>query len=396
MTEEFKVIRKKDIRPGMYVRKYGTGTFHDPHVEVGRYIESLEDITKYLPDETEQVEILTGSALPDLPPSGTVKAKNAEEAARNIADALPEARRVHKEALRYSRKFIDDVRKGRTVAVEEAVPIVGEVIDSLTTNEPAALTLAFLKKYDEYTYTHCINVNLYALLLGKALGLKRDELEMLGIAALFHDVGKGRVPNTVLNKPGKLTDAEYEIMKSHSLKGLAVLQDVDGLDEAVLRGVVEHHERYDGSGYPSGVMGENIHPFGRIIAISDVYDALTSVRVYKKAVTPAKTLSQMYKWKGTDFDPAYLNCFIRVMGIYPPGTMVQLNDLRFAIVLETNENRPQHPKVKVLFNDKMQPVMTECLDLAFCEKEGSELKVMRQPDPSLLGVDMRQLSRFLA
>ncbi|NDV27443.1 HD-GYP domain-containing protein [Desulfovibrio sp. JC010] len=395
MADEVRVIKKKDVKPGMYVRTYGTGSFSDPHVEVGRVIESLDDIAKYLPDDTERVEILTGKSLPAMDPSGNKKAKNAEEAARNLADALPEARRVHEEALDYAHKFIEDVRKGKTVEVEEAAPIVGEVIDSLTTNEPAALTLAFLKRYDEYTYTHSINVNLYSLLLGKALGLTREELEMLGIAALFHDVGKGRIPNKVLNKPGKLTDAEYGIMKTHSQKGLEVLRDVEGLDQAVLRGVVEHHERYDGNGYPSGVKGENIHPFGRIIAISDVYDALTSVRVYKKAVTPAKTLSQMYKWKGTDFDPAYLNRFIRVMGIYPPGTMVQLDDLRFGIVLETNESKPRHPKVKVLFNDKMQPVVSECVDLATYKKNGQGVMVMRQPDPSSLGVDMQQLSRFL-
>lgn len=395
MTEEIKIIKKKDVKLGMYIQRYGAGTFRDPQVEVGKYLESLDDIAKYIPNDTEQVEILTGKSLPDLPPSGVMKARNTEEAARHLAEALPEARRVHEEALDYAHKFIDDVRKGKTIEVEEAIPIVGEVIDSLAANEPAALTLAFLKRYDEYTYTHSINVNLYSLLLGKALGLSRKKLELLGVAAMFHDVGKGKIPNKVLNKPGKLTDVEFGIMKTHPQKGLEVLGDVEGLDQAVLRGVVEHHERFDGSGYPNGVKGEDIHPFGRIIAISDVYDALTSVRVYKKAVTPAKTLSQMYKWKGTDFDPAYLNRFIRVMGIYPPGTMVQLDDLRFAFVLEINEDKPRQPRVKVCFNAKMQPVSPEFIDLAAHKNDGKELKVMRQPDPKSLGVEMKQFSRFL-
>ncbi|MFW5500005.1 MULTISPECIES: HD-GYP domain-containing protein [unclassified Maridesulfovibrio] len=395
MAAEVMIVKKKDVKPGMYVQRYGVGTFQDPLVEVGKYIESYEDIAKYLPDETQQVEIVSGRDLPIKVFSCDKGSHTAEDAARNMAEALPEARRVHDEALNYARKFIEDVRQGKTVAVEEAAPIVGEVIDSLTANEPAALTLAFLKRYDEYTYTHSINVNLYSLLLGKALGLQREDLEMLGIAALFHDVGKGRIPNKVLNKPGKLTDSEYEVMKSHSSKGLEVLKGVEGLDRAVLRGVFEHHERFDGNGYPSGIKGDDIHPFGRIIAISDVYDALTSVRVYKKAVSPAKTLSLMYKWKGTDFDPAYLNRFIRVMGIYPPGTMVQLDDLRFALVLETNETKPRHPKVKVLFNSKMQPVHSEFLDLATYKKDGQTVQVMRQPDPQSLGVDMQQLSRFL-
>ena len=395
MSEEVKIIKKNDVKPGMYVHTYGCGTFQDPLVELGRFMKSAEDIAKYIPDETEHVEILTGKVLSESATLVCKNGQNAEDAARNMAEALPEAQRVHEEALNYAHKFIEGVRRGQTVEVEEALPIVGEVIDSLASNEPAALTLAFLKRYDEYTYTHCINVNLYSLLLGKALGLERSELELLGIAAMFHDVGKGRVPNEVLNKPGKLTAGEFEIMKGHSLKGLDVLRDVKGLDESVLRGVVEHHERFDGSGYPHGFKADEIHPFARIIAISDVYDALTSVRVYKKAVTPAKTLSQMYKWKGTDFDPTYLNRFVRVMGVYPPGTMVQLEDLRFAIVLETNEDKPRHPKVKVLFNDKMQPIVSECIDLANYKESGQDIKVMRQPDPRSLGVDMQQLARFL-
>ncbi|CCO23481.1 HD-GYP domain-containing protein [Maridesulfovibrio hydrothermalis] len=395
MADNLKTIKKKDVKPGMFIQSYGKGTFRDPFVEVGQFVRSFKDIVKYLPDDIENVEILTDKILP--PPTGRRKgaSRTAKVAAREMAEALPAARRVHDEALNYARKFIDGVRIGKTIEVEDAVPIIGQVIDSISTNEPAALTLAFLKRYDEYTYTHSINVNLYALLLGKALGLDREQLKLLGLAAMFHDVGKGRIPNKVLNKPGKLTDDEFKVMKSHSLQGLKVLSDVEGLDESVLRGVVEHHERYDGKGYPRQLIGVEIHPFARIIAIADVYDALTSVRVYKEAMTPSKTLSLMYKWKDTDFDSDYFNCFIKVMGIYPPGTMVQLTDERFALVLETNEDTPAKPKVKILFSRKMQPVPSECIDLSTCNNNGQSLKVLRQPDPAELGVDMKQLSRFL-
>ncbi|WP_320172046.1 HD-GYP domain-containing protein [Maridesulfovibrio sp.] len=396
MAEQIKSIDRKDLKPGMFVRSYGRGTFQDPLVEVGRFIESYDDIAKYLPDSTSKVEILTDKVLPEKKKHSEKPAKSADEASRLLAAALPAARRIHDESLNYARKFIDNVRHGKTIEVEEAEPIINQVIDSISENEPAALTLAFLKRYDEYTYTHSINVNLYALLLGKAIGLDREKLKKLGLAAMFHDVGKGRIPGKVLNKPGKLTDSEFAVMKGHPLLGLKVLSQVRGLENDVLRGVVEHHERYDGNGYPRQLKGEDIHPFARIIAISDVYDALTSVRVYKEAMTPAKTLSLMHKWKGTDFDPSFLNRFIRVMGIYPPGTMVQLEDKRFALVLETNASSPLKPKVKVLFNRRMQPIPAECIDLSTYRQDGKELKVLRQPDPSELGVDLKQLSRFLA
>ncbi|WP_027723370.1 HD-GYP domain-containing protein [Maridesulfovibrio zosterae] len=394
MTSEIRSIKKRDVKPGMFVHGYGCGTFHDPFVAVGRFVETYDDIAKYLPEETEQVEILTDKIF-EKKIKNDHSVRSAATAAADLAEALPAARRIHEDALDYARKFIDDVRNGKEINIAEAEPIIGQVIESISTNESAAITLAFLKSYDEYTFTHCINVNLYSLLLGKALGLDSDELKDLGLAAMFHDVGKGRISNTLLNKPGKLTDSEFETMKGHSLQGLKVLSNIKGLSEDVLCGVFEHHERYDGKGYPQKIKGDEIHKFARIIAICDVYDALTSVRVYKQAMTPAKSLSLMFKWKGTDFDPEYFNIFIRIMGVYPPGSMVQLEDKRYAIVLETNEAFPLKPKVKILFNHRMQPIISECVDLASCSDDGRELKVLRQPFPASMGIDMKQLSRFL-
>lgn len=392
--EEIKIVAKKDIKPGMFVQSYGVGTFRDPFVEVGRFIESYEDIIKYIPDDTEKVEIVADKILWTESSKKNLH-RTADEAADELAASLPELSRIHEEALNYARKLIGDVRNGKTVDLEEAEPLVGSIIDSLSTNQPAAITLAFLKKSDEYTYTHCINVNLFSLLLGKDLGFDRKELHKLGLAAMFHDVGKGRIPNQVLNKPGKLTDGEFKVMKEHPMLGFNELKKIKGLDLSILRGVVEHHERIDGSGYPRGLAGDAIHHFARVIAIADVFDALTSSRVYKKAMPPAKALSMMYKWSGTDFDADYLYRFIRIMGIYPPGTLVQLEDNRFALVLETNESFPLMPKVKVLYNKRMQPVAAECVDLSTQGPDGEGMNVLRQPDPSELGVDMQQLSRFL-
>ncbi|MBI9110701.1 HD-GYP domain-containing protein [Maridesulfovibrio ferrireducens] len=395
MADNVKAIKKKDVKPGMYIRGYGKGSFLDPQVEVGRFIESFDDIAKYLPDDTEQVEILTDKIL-DIPDKKETKSKRtADAAAQDLAEALPAARKVHGEAMSYVKKMVSDIRDGKSVDIADVESIVDQIIENVSVNKSASMTLSFLKNYDEYTYTHCINVNLYSVLLGKDLGLDRAALQRLGVAALFHDVGKGQISNKVLNKPGKLTDEEYDIMKSHSLLGLKILRSVEGMRKDILRGVVEHHERFNGTGYPYSLAGDGIHPFGRMIAIADVYDALTSVRVYKKAMTASKTLSLMYKWKGTDFDPAYFNRFVMVMGIYPPGTFVQLEDKRFALVLETNDDAPQKPMVKVLFDKKMRPVVSECIDLNSYGMEGQGMKVLCQIDPSELGIDLKRLTGFL-
>ena len=394
MSDNIKKINRREIRLGMYVSGYGAGTFKDPYVDVGKLIESYADVEEYIPKNAECVEIMTEELEDVFVESRSQKRISAEKSAQTLVKALPEARRIHDESLKYARHFMDGIREGKVVEVKAAGVIVDQIIDNLYANEPAALTLAFLKKYDEYTYTHCINVNLYSLLLGRQLGLDYKNLKKLGISALFHDVGKGKIPNAVLKKPGKLTDEEFEVMKSHPLHGLEVMSCVKGMEEDMLKGVVEHHERYDGKGYPRQLKGEMIHPFGRIIAISDVYDALTSVRVYKEAMAPSKTLGLMYKWAGSNFDPKFLKEFTRAIGVYPPGTIVQLNDKRYALVIESNTLSPLKPKVKVLFDKRMMPVRAEYIDLS-PGGGGNGVEVLAQPDPGKLGIDMKSLATFL-
>ncbi len=396
MADNIKSIKKREVKPGMYIRGYGKGTFHDPQVEVGKFVESYDDIAKYLPADTDQVEILTDKFL-DISEVSFRKVKvSASQSAKALAEAMPAAHKVHDEAMGYAKKLFSDLQSGKEIELEDAVPIVDNIIENVSANKSASLTLSFLKRYDEYTYTHCINVNLFSVLLGKDMGLDREQLQHLGVAALFHDVGKGRVPSEVLNKPGKLTAEEFDIMKGHPLLGLKVLRSVDGLSKDILRGVVEHHERFNGTGYPRQLEGNGIHPYGRMIAIADVYDALTSVRVYKKAMTAAKALTLMYKWKGTDFDPVYLDRFVRVIGIYPPGSFVQLDDERYALVLETNENAPLKPMVKILLDKRRKPILHECIDLSTYDLNGEGLKVLCQPDPENLGINMKMLADFLA
>ena len=171
--------------------------------------------------------------------------------------------------------------------------MVGAVVDSAVRNADALLTLCKLRRHDAYTFTHGVNVSVLATAFGVSLGLSREDLQELGLAGLYHDLGKTGIPDAILNKPGRLTEAEYVRVKQHPALGGKLLAGL-GLSEGVLRGVIEHQERFDGSGYPRGLSGAAIHKWGRVLALADVYDALTSRRSYKRALLPTRALAVIH------------------------------------------------------------------------------------------------------
>jgi len=234
-------------------------------------------------------------------------------------------------------------------------------------NETAAVTLFKLRGFDEYTYTHSINVSILSVLLGKHQGLDKTTLLNLGLAGLLHDVGKAKIDGDILNKPGKLTESEFQAMKAHPLEGFNILKDQVGLDPEILRAVVEHHERYDGSGYPQGLKWTAIDRFSRIVSVVDVYDALTSRRVYKNAMAPAKALSLMFQMRSLQFPADDIDNFIRCIGVFPVGSFVRLSGGEYGIVASANPVRPTKPEVKVIMDSSMCPRRPCILNLAALE-----------------------------
>jgi len=205
-----------------------------------------------------------------------------------------------------------------------------------------------LKVFDDYTFYHSLNVAVLSLVLGVALKYNKEELYKLGLAALLHDIGKVFIPKDILNKKGKLTDEEFEIIKTHSDKGFEYLKNTYNVPITTYMGVRLHHEKYNGGGYPLGKKGEEIYVYARIIAIADVYDALTSDRVYRKAMTPSEAMEYIMGNSGIMFDPNLVELFIRKVAPYPVGTSVQLSDGRVGIVVENYENFCLRPKIKII------------------------------------------------
>jgi putative nucleotidyltransferase with HDIG domain len=283
---------------------------------------------------------------------------------------------------------MEDVRRGTDINLGKAACLVERFVESVLRNDTAAVTLFKLRDFDEYTYTHSINVSILAVILGKHLGLDKPALLQLGLAGMYHDVGKAKIPESILNKPGKLTKAEFETMKSHPLEGYRIMKGQKDLDPEILRAVVEHHERHDGTGYPRGLKSEDIGRFSRIISVVDVYDALTSRRVYKDAMAPAKALGMMYQWRDRDYPPHAIENFIRCIGVFPVGSFVKLTGGEFGIVANVNPQRPTKPEVKVVMDAKMRPQIPRTLDLWGLEGSDQAQDIAQVLNPAEFKIDL--------
>lgn len=227
-------------------------------------------------------------------------------------------------------------------------------LEKILNDDDLMINMKDLKTFDEYTYKHSVNVTVLSMIIGTSLKLSYKEMFNLGRAALLHDIGKMFVSKEILNKPGKLDTSEMEIMKNHSQFGYKYLKKRYGFSTLTYNGVLDHHEKYDGTGYPNNRVGKEISLFGRIIAIADVYDALTSDRPYRKAALPSDVIEFIMGGPGTHFDFELVNIFIKKVAAYPIGTCVKLNNGLVGIVVENFPDSCTRPKIRLLDCDNKE------------------------------------------
>lgn len=378
-----KRISVEQLRLGMYIHELGCSWMDHPFWRKAFLLDDPNDLKTILATKIKLVWIDTSKGA-DVDEEAIDECDTEEEVNDNIESTLALADTQLKSTQRISlaqeaalavqicaksrdavASMFQETRMGSALNSEEALPIVEEISNSVIRNPGALISLARLKDKDDYTYMHSVAVCALMVSLGKQLNLDDEQIRQAGLAGLLHDVGKMMIPPEVLNKPGKLTDAEFAMVKNHPSEGHKLLLGGIGINDISLDVCLHHHEKVDGSGYPEQLSDKQISLFAKMSAVCDVYDAITSNRPYKSGWEPAESIRKMAEWSNGHFDQRIFQAFVRSVGIYPTGSLVKLSSSRLAVVMEQSDKSLLAPKVKVFFSTKSNcRIMPELLDLA--------------------------------
>ncbi len=373
-------ISVRDLTVGMHLHELGGNWLEHPFWKT-RFILGAQDLVKLRQSGITHCWIDREKSLPEVRDPSDGAAESAPQPALNeplaSAEPAPVARTSLEEELRHAaglikksreavRALFSEARMGQALDVEACMPLVNDIAESVWRNPHAVLSLARLKTHDDYSYMHSVAVCALMVTLARQLGHNESEARNAGFAGLLHDIGKACMPLELLNKPAALSEAEYELIKTHPRRGHEMLSQTQRASELELDVCLHHHERLDGKGYPEGLSGDALSLAARMGAVCDVYDAITSDRPYKAAWGPAESMAQMAAWaKNGQFDNAVFQAFVKGLGIYPIGSLVRLSSGRLGVVIEQHAAALLKPVVKVFFSAISQMyVRPETVDLA--------------------------------
>ena len=391
-----KKISVKQLTVGMYLKEFCGSWMEHPFWRNSFVITDPKDIERIRASSIQEVWVDCDKGLdvaPDQPAISEVESdaqveadlSRASESQRETAptstsEELARAAKICAQAKRAVTSMFQEARMGNAIDADNAKKLVEEISDSVTRNPGALISLARLKTADDYTYMHSVAVCALMIALGRQLKLDEEIVRKLGIAGLLHDLGKAMMPLEILNKPGKLTDDEFRIMKSHPEEGYKLLLESSGVDDITFDVVLHHHEKTDGSGYPKGLKDSEISLHAKMGAVCDVYDAITSNRPYKAGWDPAESLRKMAEWANGHFDPSVFQAFVKSLGIYPIGSLVRLASGRLGLVVEQSPKSLLTPRVKIFFSTRSNArIVPEIIDLA---SPACKEKIASREDPA--------------
>ena len=305
-----------------------------------------------------------------------------------LDEELVIAQRIHSQAQGLVGNFMNNVKIGAAIDIAPIHQLADELQNSVLRNANALSCLGRIREKDNYLLEHSVNLSVLMSLFGNYRGLSADVLHQTVVGALLHDLGKILTPDDILHKPGRLSPEEFEVMKLHARHSRDILAGTEGIGELTVITAAQHHERLDGSGYHEGLKGDEISVYGRMVAITDVYDAITADRVYHKGMTPTQGLKKLLEWSGDHLDPVLVRQFIRCVGLYPVGSLVLLESGRLGVVVETNDADQRLPVVRVMYHTRFRmPITVETIDLA---KPGNQDRILKAVEPEEYRIDVRK------
>ena len=388
-----KRIPVNQLRLGMYIHEFCGSWMEHPFWRGAFLLDDPDDLQTISTIGLSEVWIDTGKGQ-DVEGGATTETVAAEvdaalaqvvkpgkpEPYTQIVQEAARAVKICSQSKQAVASMFHEARMGKALDVGDALPIVEEISTSVMRNPGALISLARLKNKDEYTYMHSVAVCALMVSLARTMGFNDAQTRQAGLAGLLHDVGKMMIPLEILDKPGKLTDAEFDTMKSHPVEGHRMLLGGTGIGEVALDVCLHHHEKVDGSGYPHGLAGGEISLYARMGAVCDVYDAITSNRPYKNGWEPAESIRKMAEWSKGHFDQRIFEAFVRSVGIYPIGSLVRLASDHLGVVVEQTEQSLLRPILMVFFSIKSNArIQPELLDLS---KPACKDKIISHEDPA--------------
>ncbi|MBI5194383.1 MAG: HD-GYP domain-containing protein [Nitrospirae bacterium] len=397
------------LKPGMFVGELDRSWLNTPFLFHSVQIKTQKQIDKLLHGGIQDVIIDTDKGI-DLEEHAVLSQSekdhltNKQDAKKSdsvqsifvdpvlLKDELPRAKEIKQNVSTAVKSVFNDARMGKAMGLSDVKDQVNNIVDSVFRNRDALLCLASLKDYDNYTFVHSVNVSILAVSFGRQLNLSKSQLMNIGLGGLLHDIGKTQIPESILNKPGKYTVEEYNIMKRHVSLGVELLNKHDNIPHDAMLFTAQHHERYNGTGYPQRLYGEKISLIGRIGSISDVYDAITYDRVYHKASSCHGTVKRLYEWSDTLFDKDLIEKFIQCIGIYPFGSFVEMNTGHCGIVVSVNHENLLKPNILLLFDKNKKPQTPVLVDPAsdVDDKGNCLYSIVKELNPAEWNIDVNQ------
>lgn len=400
-----------DLELGMYVARLDRSWEGSPflfqgfNITTAEELEQLRELCKFVfvDEQLSDYEDRTLHRSVEVKPEGKTRATRTER--HKITEAehrltfeteIRKAAKLRTRTRGYIDKLFSDVRMGFAVDTETAKAVVSDLVDAITDDENTALWLTNLKNVHEYTAQHCVNVSVLSIVFAKHLAFTTEQMKLIGLGALLHDVGKMYVPAEILDKPGKLSAEEFDVVKRHPVDGWRTMQETGNVPDQSLQIIHYHHERLSGRGYPDGLKGDQLSTAVLMVAICDVYDAMTSDRVYHSGMPAHDALKALYQIAPGEFGKKLMEEFIRCIGVYPVGSVVELFSGDIGIVMSVDPQNKLRPLVMLVRDgDGCEYLPRRYVSLAAMSAmdKSRDWAVRRIVNPIHLGLSMQQIAQ---